>query len=243
MNNQKQQKMNKSVVLAYSGGMDSTVLLYKACSDFEKVYTVSFFYGQRHDKELDIIKTNISKFKNATNIVLNLKECFGRFGGSALLDNNIDVAKAKDVIGDPQTVNYIPNRNAIFLSILTGYAESVGSNLVWYGAAQADSLAGYFDGSVEFVDKINEVNQLNRRNVVKIEAPLLDLSKKQIIKLGGLHGVDFKDTWTCYEGKDIACGECTACALRIKGFIDAKVKDPIIYRQQEKLNQLYSNYK
>jgi 7-cyano-7-deazaguanine synthase len=221
--------MNK-VVLSYSGGMDSTVLLYKALHDFDVVHTVTFNYGQRHHKEIEIVKSQIERHssKKLTNVILDLP-FFQQFKGSSLLDNTIDVAKAKDVMGDPQTVNYVPFRNTIFLSILAGYAESVGAKTVWYGAAQADSVAGFYDGSIEFLDQINDITKLNRRHVISIEAPLIDLSKKEIIKLGQQYDVDYTDTWTCYEGKDVACGECTACALRLKGFVDAGIPDPVPY--------------
>lgn len=218
------------VVLAYSGGMDSTVLLYKALHHYDVVHTVTFNYGQRHQKEIEIVKQQVQQYssKKLTNTVLDLP-FFQQFKGSSLLDNNINVAKAKDAMGDPQTVNYVPFRNTIFLSILAGYAESVGASTVWYGAAQADSVAGFYDGSVEYLEQINDITRLNRRNVITIEAPLIDLSKKEIIKLGQTYGVDYANTWTCYEGKEAACGECTACALRLKGFVDAGIPDPVNY--------------
>jgi 7-cyano-7-deazaguanine synthase len=233
--------MNK-VVLSYSGGMDSTVLLYKALEDFDVVHTVTFNYGQRHHKEIEVVRNQIEQCsdKKLTNIVLDLP-FFQQFKGSSLIDANINVAKARDVMGDPQTVNYVPFRNTIFLSILAGYAESVGAKTVWYGAAQADSVAGFYDGSIEYLDQINMITKLNRRHVISIEAPLIDLSKKEIIKLGLKYGVDYVNTWTCYEGKDVACGECTACALRLKGFVDAGLQDPVQYSKDIPWDKLIKN--
>jgi len=227
-------KMNlmtrNKVVLSYSGGMDSTVLLYKALRDFDVVHTVTFNYGQRHQREIEIVKQQVLQYsdKKLTNIVLDLP-FFQQFKGSSLLDSTIDVAKAREAMGDPQTVNYVPFRNTIFLSILAGYAESVGAKTVWYGAAQADSVAGFYDGSTEYLEQINNITRLNRRNVITIEAPLITLSKKEIIELGISYGVDYNNTWTCYEGKEMACGECTACALRLKGFVDVGMPDPVKY--------------
>ena len=115
------------------------------------------------------------------------------------------------------------------LSICSAYAESLGADTVYHGAALVDSQAGFWDGSKEFLEAINNVNKLNRRDRVTIEAPLINLSKKEIIELGIQYGVDFASTWTCYEGKEEACGECTACSSRIQGFIDAGIIDPVPY--------------
>ena len=132
-------------------------------------------------------------------------------------------------MGDPQTVNYVPFRNMMVLSIACAAAESIDATSVQYGAAQADSVAGYWDGSAEFLNSINEVTMLNRRSKIKIEAPLIEKSKADIIKCGTELGVPFEKTWTCYEGVEVSCGTCPACSLRLKGFIDAKIQDPIPY--------------
>ena len=150
---------------------------------------------------------------------------------SSLVNDDIDVAKARDVLGDPQTVNYVPNRNMMMLSICTAYGESIDATKVYHGSALVDSQAGFWDGSQEFLTAINKVNALNRRNVVEIVAPLITKSKKSIIELGVECGVDFSKTWTCYEGQDQACGECTACSSRIQGFIDAGYIDPVPYKR------------
>jgi len=233
---------NNKVVLSYSGGMDSTVLLYKAVTMFDEVYTVTFNYGQRHRKEIDVVSSTLHKLKhyNIHNIVLDLP-FFKQFNGSSLLDDTIDVAKARDAMGHPQTVNYVPYRNTIFLSILAGYAESVGAATVWYGAAQADSVAGFYDGSIEYLDQFNKITSLNRLNNIKVEAPLIQMSKSDIIKCGLDNNVDYKDTWTCYEGQEVSCGECTACALRLKGFVDAGIKDPLPYKKDIPWDKLIMN--
>ncbi|NCZ64410.1 MAG: 7-cyano-7-deazaguanine synthase QueC, partial [Cellvibrionales bacterium] len=96
-----------------------------------------------------------------------------------------------------------------------------------------DSQAGYWDGSVEFIHAINKVNSLNRRDRVEVVAPLITKSKKDIIDLGVSVGVDFKKTWTCYEGGEQACGECPACSSRIQGFLQAGYIDPIQYRRND----------
>jgi 7-cyano-7-deazaguanine synthase len=222
--------MNKTkAVVPFSGGMDSTTILYHVKQMYDEVYTLSFFYGQKHKKELTIAQLTAQKAKVNDHKLIDISFFKDIASTSSLTNNDIDVAKAKDVMGDPQTVNYVPFRNMMLLSIACAYAETVGASTVYHGAAQADSVAGYWDGSPEFLDEINKVTALNRRNRVAIKAPLLTMSKGEIIKFGLSLGVDYADTWTCYEGGEKACGECTACALRIKGFIDAKVKDPICY--------------
>ena len=223
------------VVVPISGGMDSTVLLHEAASKFKNVYAISFNYGQRHIKELECAEKQIEAIRDKEsedNVYFNTTidlPFFNLIKTSALLDRNIDVAKAKDVMGDPQTVNYVPFRNMMLLSIACSFAESVGANTVYHGAAQADSVAGFWDSSPEFLPLINNVTSLNRRNKIKIEAPLVNKSKREIIEMGISLGVDFANTWTCYEGLEEACGECTACALRLKGFIDAGIPDPVRY--------------
>ena len=230
--------MNDSVVLAFSGGGDSTVLLYKAIKEFSKVYTISFDYGQRHIRELQCVDFHIKKNPTVDNKIVKLP-FLSLFKGCSLTDKTIDVALTKNIMGDPQNNNYFPNRNTIFLSILTGYAESIGCNTVWYGAAQADSVAGFFDGSKEFLQKINEVNALNRRHKIQIGAPLIEMSKKQILQQGIQLGVDFSHTITCYSGEELACGICPSCSLRLAGWSSLKLCDPLKYQIQDKLEEVY----
>jgi len=223
--------MNKTTkaVVPFSGGMDSTTILYNTKQTYDEVYAISFFYGQRHKKELDAAQKISKKVGVKEHRLIDVSFFKELASTSSLTNDEVDVAKAKDVMGDPQTVNYVPFRNMMLLSIACAYAETVGATAVYHGAAQADSVAGYWDGSPEFLDEINKVTALNRRNRITIKAPLLTMSKAEIIKLGVSLGIDYADTWTCYEGKEKACGECTACALRLKGFIDAKIVDPVHY--------------
>lgn len=216
-------------VVPFSGGMDSTTIVYHVKEIYDEIYTLSFFYGQRHKKELDTARRVAKSIGVKEHREIDVSFFKELAAISSLTNNEIDVAKAKDVMGDPQTVNYVPFRNMMLLSMSCAYAETVGASTVYHGAAQADSVAGYWDGSPEFLDKINSLVILNRRNRIGIKAPLLTMSKSEIIKFGMSLGVDYSNTWTCYEGGEKACGECTACALRLKGFIEAKVKDPIEY--------------
>ena len=220
-------------VVPISGGIDSTVLLYHAVKsgDFNGVYAISFDYGQRHKKELECAIGATRKL-NVPHKIIDLNFFQSVIDSSSLTNPCIKVAKTRDVLGDAQTVNYVPFRNQMLLSICCAVAESAGAEVVYHGAAQVDTQAGYWDGSNEFLDAINSLTSLNRKHRIKIEAPLIEKSKKEIIDLGIDLGVFFSNTWTCYEGKEKACGECTACSSRLQGFIDVGVKDPLEYDKE-----------
>ena len=232
MKRQAKKRQSSKAVVPISGGMDSTVLLHLAASRYDRVIAVNYDYGQKHrDKEMNCAAFQVESVDMPMDS-LHIKLPFFKdiCQVSSLLNNNIAVAKAKDVMGDPQTVNYVPYRNLMLLSISLAVAENYGASTVFHGAAQADSVAGFWDGSEEFLEQINKVSALNRRNKIAVQAPLIDKSKEEIIKLGIKLGVNFSQTWTCYEGEEQACGECTACSLRIKGFIDAGYIDPVLYK-------------
>ena len=144
-------------------------------------------------------------------------------------------------MGEAQPKSYVPFRNFMFISILLSYAEALKAEEVWYGAAEADSLAGYWDGSVQFVDKMNQICLLNREVDIRVRAPLLVMSKKEIILNGIELGVNFADTYTCYSGEYPCDAESASSALRLKGFVDAGFRDPLAYKQQDKLNKVYDS--
>ena len=234
--------------------MDSSVLLYMAQDrGFDEIHTITFDYGQRHKRELTCVQKQINNFNawwrsfapKITNKVLDVKYIKDIASTSSLTNKDIDNPDISEMAGDAQPVSYVPFRNLMFLSICSSYAESVGADTVWYGAAQVDSLAGYWDGSEEFVNVVNDVTDLNRQNRINIEAPLLDMSKAEIIKEGIKLGVKFGDTWTCYSNRADKLADATtpSSSMRVKGFIDAGYKDPIKYVQQEKIDKLYKDCK
>ena len=237
-------KKNK-IVVTLSGGMESSVLLYKAAEDYEEVHTVTFDYGQRHNRELIAAEKQLLNAKHDfpnvlfTNKVLDVKYIKDIADTSSLTNNNIETPDVKEVMGEAQPKSYVPFRNLMFLSILLSYAEKLKADEVWYGAAEADSLAGYWDGSVQFVDKLNQICLLNREIDVRVRAPLLTMSKKEIILNGIELGVNFADTYTCYSGEYPCDANSASSALRLKGFVDAGYKDPLQYKQQDKLNKVY----
>ena len=235
----------KKIVITLSGGMDSAVLLYKAAQEADEVYTVTFDYGQRHKTELDCVNQQlidcmeISSSVKFYNKVLDTKFIREMAPTSSLTNDDIDTPNVKDVMGEAQPASYVPFRNLMFLSMICSHAEAVGADEVWYGAAQADSLAGYWDGSEEFVEQVNKVTALNRENRITVKAPLIEMSKEEIIKEGVNLGVDFSHTYTCYSGEYPCDAESASSALRLKGFIDAGYRDPLQYKQQKKLDKLY----
>tara|TARA_R110002051_G_scaffold323764_1_gene418446 strand:+ start:3086 stop:3787 length:702 start_codon:yes stop_codon:yes gene_type:complete len=222
------------VVVPISGGLDSSLLLNIADFRKDEIYAISYNYGQKHEKELLYAEKQIQHYNTIKDHkIIDLKFLKTIAPTSSLTNDNISVAQARNVLGDAQTVNYVPFRNMLMLSIACSYAEAVGADTVFHGAALVDSQAGYWDGSIEFLNSINELTSLNRKNRIKIEAPLIDLSKADIIKLGIDNCLHFEDTWTCYEGREKACGYCTACSSRIQGFLDNNIEDPIKYERTD----------
>jgi 7-cyano-7-deazaguanine synthase len=224
----------KSCVIPISGGLDSTVILHMAKKElkFDEIYCLSFDYGQRHVRELECAYEQAHMLDVNSFNVIDLRFFKHIVTTSSLTNTEIDIAKTKDTLGDPQTVNYVPFRNMMLLSICCSYAESVGADTVFHGAALVDSQAGYWDGSSEFLKTLNEVTKLNRRHRVKVEAPLIKLSKKEIIEKGIDLQVDFSKTHTCYSGEEIADASNPASSARIKGFMEAGYIDPIKYKQK-----------
>ena len=236
----------KKIVITLSGGMDSVVLLHKAAQEADEVYTITFDYSQRHNRELDNILAQLlharSLYGNKVkfyNTKLDTKFIRDIAPTSSLTNDEIDTPDVKDVMGEAQPASYVPFRNLMFLSMICSHAEAVEADEVWYGAAQADSLAGYWDGSEEFVEQVNKVTALNRENRITVKAPLIEMSKKEIIEEGVKLGVDFSITYTCYSGEYPCDADSASSALRLKGFIDAGYRDPLQYKQQDKLDKIY----
>ena len=243
--------MNKKIVISFSGGMDSSVLLAMAADrGYSDIHLLSFDYGQRHKRELDCIKLQTGYLKkkyedgnliNITTKTLDVSYIKSIANKSSLTNTDIDNPKIKEMAGDAQPVSYVPFRNTMFLSIACAYAETNECDTVWYGAAQADSLAGYWDSSIEYINNINNLISLNRKTKIKVEAPLIDMSKKNIVLEGIRLKVPFEHTWTCYSNREdgLADAETPSSSLRLRGFIEAGYRDPIQYVQQTKINDIY----
>ncbi len=226
--------MSKCVVI-FSGGMDSTVLLHYCLTKFDEVYCLTYNYNQRHKIEIDraldyTASLGVGEGQRITqHVVVDLGFYAQLASSSALTNPDIDVPHMKDVIGEAQTAAYVPNRNMVMISIAVGYAESIDCHDIYYGAALADDTGGYWDCTLEFLNLFNTTLALNRKNKIRVSAPLMPKSKAEIIKWGLEMGVDYSKTLTCYNGGEKACSQCPACAARIRGWIDNKLIDPIPY--------------
>jgi 7-cyano-7-deazaguanine synthase len=215
-----------------SGGMDSTTCLAIASKNGYRCHTLAFDYGQRHRRELAMAAHQSRAFEAVEHQVVLVD--LASIGGSALT-GSIEVPK-----GEPEhfiPVTYVPARNLVFLSIGLAQAEVIAARDLFIGANQVD-YSGYPDCRRPFIRAFEEAANLATRMGaqgarIRVQAPLLDMSKAQIIKKGLELGVDFKNTHTCYDPDEsgLACGRCPACRLRLKGFLEAGIEDPISYRR------------
>jgi len=211
----------KAVVLL-SGGMDSTTLLHYVLKTLGvgDVYALSLVYGQKHVRELEMAKWQAEAAGVAEHQVLDLG-FMGEIlkGGSALTDSDIPVPDLADLSADElsQPPTYVPNRNMILLSVAAAWAESIGAKRVFYGA-QAQDRYGYWDCTIDFVAKMNDVLALNRQTCVRVEAPFAELSKAELVRIGLDLGVDYDHTWSCYRGGEEPCGSCPTCVERQRAF-------------------------
>jgi 7-cyano-7-deazaguanine synthase len=162
--------------------------------------------------------------------LLDLSSLRPLFSVSALVSEKLAVPTAAAVESDPQPSTYVPNRNMIFLALAAAYAESHGVDDIFYGAQRHD-LYGYWDTTPQFLERLNQVYQLNRKTPVQIQAPFVQYSKADILRLGLELGVDYGRTWSCYEGREVACGRCPTCAERLAAFAEAGVQDPLLYQE------------
>ena len=220
--------MEKAVVLV-SGGMDSAALLYyvKKRLKVPKIYALSFVYGQKHAREMEMAIWQAESAGVAEHRQIDIS-FFGGLtaGGSALTDESIDVPNLIDLDQEQrrQPPTYVPHRNMVFLSLAAGYAEAAGAVDVFYGA-QAQDEYGYWDCTSDFVHRINDVLSLNHKIPVTIHAPFTEKTKAEVLNIGLELGVDYAYTWTCYRGGPIACGTCPSCVEREKAFRIAGVED------------------
>ena len=225
--------MSKKAICLISGGLDSCVTAYIAKSEGYELYALSFKYGQRHDKELSCAKKIASLLNAKEHVVFNLD--LERFGGSSLVNKNIDIPKDHKIedIGKIIPSTYVPARNTVFLSIGLAYAEVINADAIFIGVTATD-YSGYPDCRPEYIKSFQEMANLATKrgvegNSVSIKTPLITLSKSEIIKKGIELNVPFDQTWSCYQGGEKACGRCDSCILRLKGFMEARKRDPLEY--------------
>ena len=224
--------MKRAVVLL-SGGLDSTVAAAMAKEAGHEVHAVSFDYGQRHVRELESARAVAKALRAASHTVLDVP--VGRYGGSALTDPSLAVPTGRDeaAMGADVPVTYVPARNIVFLSLALGVAEVKDADAIYIGANALD-YSGYPDCRPEFFEAFEEMARRGtKRGVegrpVRIEVPLLRMSKADIVREGLRLRAPLHLTWSCYQGGAKACGACDSCLLRLKGFREAGAEDPVPY--------------
>jgi 7-cyano-7-deazaguanine synthase len=225
----------KSAVVLLSGGLDSATTLALAVREGFAAHALSFDYGQRHRLELNAAK-RVAKALGAREhriAVIDLRV----FGGSALTGDS-PVPKNCDARATEIPITYVPARNTIFLSYALAWSEVLGAADIFIGANAID-YSGYSDCRPEFISAFEQLAALATKAGVEgtkfqIHAPLISMSKAEIIKKGGELGVDFSITHSCYDPTPdgLACGECDSCRIRLAGFRHANVVDPIRYAEK-----------
>lgn len=223
--------MQKAVVMI-SGGMDSTVVAAMIARDGYKIAALHLNYGQRTEaRELKAFNDICGHYGIKERLIVDIKY-LAEIGGSSLTDKNIEVSKA-ELDNSTIPTSYVPFRNANILAIATSWAEVIGANTIGVGAMEQDS-SGYPDCREDFFDAYEKMIDLGTKpeTKIKILRPVINMTKKDIILEGKELGVPFELTWSCYKSSDTACGECDSCALRLRGFAQSGISDPITYAKR-----------
>lgn len=223
--------MQKKAVVLYSGGLDSTTCLAMAADSGFKPYAISFSYGQRHSFELEVAKANAKQMGATEHLVVDFD--LRLMGGSAL---TADIAVPKQGVGSDIPVTYVPARNTIFLSFALGWAEVLGAFDIFIGVNALD-YSGYPDCRPEYIAAFETMANLATKAGVegtgafRIRTPLISMTKAQIIAAGLALSVDYGQTHSCYDPSPagLSCGQCDSCRLRLKGFAEAGLTDPLEY--------------
>ncbi|MEJ2504960.1 MAG: 7-cyano-7-deazaguanine synthase QueC [Ignavibacteriaceae bacterium] len=225
-------KKSKNIaVVALSGGLDSCVTAAIANREYELAFA-HFNYGQRTEKRELKAFSDIGDFYNAEKrLVVDITH-LTKIGNSSLTDKNIEVSKA-DLSNKNIPSSYVPFRNANILSACVSWAEVIQAKAIFIGAVFEDS-SGYPDCRPDYFDAFNKVIERGTKpeTNIKIITPVIRLSKAEIIKEGKNLNAPFHLTWSCYQNEDEACGVCDSCALRLRGFQQAGIEDPIPYKQK-----------
>ena len=219
----------KKAICLLSGGLDSATALYAAKAEGCECIALTLQYGQRHVREIESAKTIAAD--------LGLRHFLVPVGlpwkGSALLDAYIQMpaGRSENEMQKQIPVTYVPARNSIFLTLAASCAEALGSDAIYIGANALD-YSGYPDCRPEYFEAAEKMICLGTKAGVEgrrfaIKAPLVRMSKKEIVLWGAKLGVPFEKTWSCYQGKARPCGECDSCILRAKGFREAGILDPL----------------
>ena len=222
--------VDKKAIVLFSGGLDSTTVLHHRISECYKCLALTINYNQRHNYEIQCSQNYLNHY-DIDGLIFKID--LTQIGGSALTDEKIDVPIATD---DEIPITYVPARNTIFLSIASAYAEKYNIYDIFIGVNQID-YSGYPDCRPEFIKSIQTSINLGTKSGVngsdiRINTPLINMSKKEIIKYGYNLGIDYSKTVSCYQldNEGRACGKCDACNFRKEGFRLAGIKDPTRYK-------------
>lgn len=225
--------MQKKAIVLLSGGLDSTTALAIAHSEGFELHTLSFDYGQRHQREVAAAEAVAKYYRVQQQRTVNID--LRVFGGSALTgDFDVPHSRTLEKMAQEIPITYVPARNTIFLSFALAYAEVTDANDIFLGINAID-YSGYPDCRPKYLEAYEHLANLATKAAVQdgrrfhIHAPLLEMNKAQIIQQGIELGVPYELTWSCYEGGALACGTCDSCLLRLNGFAEAGMRDPIGY--------------
>ena len=229
-------KNQQKAVVLLSGGVDSTTTLAIAKNMGFAIYALSFRYGQRHEVELEAASRIARYFNTDEHLIVDID--LRRIGGSALT-GDIAIPKSRNIkqMGKDIPVTYVPARNTIFLSYALAWAETIKAFDIFIGVNALD-YSGYPDCRPEYIEAYEKMANLatkagvEGKQRIKIDTPLIRMTKAQIIRKGIELGVDYSQTHSCYDpsAEGVACGECDSCLLRLNGFQEAGIKDSIRYK-------------
>ncbi|MBT2788716.1 MULTISPECIES: 7-cyano-7-deazaguanine synthase QueC [unclassified Halomonas] len=223
-----------TTVVIYSGGMDSFTVLHRALREGLNVHALSFNYGQRHARELDTARQVCASLELPHQVV-DIRAIHGLIYNSALTDPDQTMPQG-DYGADNLRATVVPNRNMILLSLAIAKAVNIGAERVDYGAHGGDHVL-YPDCRPEFVEAMNHVAGIANFEPVELHAPYLTASKADILRDGLAMGLDYRHTWTCYEGRELACGVCGSCRERLAAFAANGVTDPLTYSVDSAVGQ------
>lgn len=222
--------MSKLAVVLLSGGMDSAVTAAIAKEQGYDIACLHLNYGQRtQERELKQFNKLCDEFGAVSRLVTDVR-FLSQIGGSSLTDEKIEITDA-DLDSEEIPTSYVPFRNANILAIATSWAEVIGATALYIGAVYEDS-SGYPDTRREFFEAFEQVIATGTKpsTQIKIETPIIDMNKDEIIKKGQELNVPFSETWSCYRNNDVACGKCDSCGLRLRAFSRVGMEDPIEYK-------------
>ncbi|MGB1091538.1 MAG: 7-cyano-7-deazaguanine synthase QueC [Oceanobacter sp.] len=225
------QSPSEKAVVIYSGGMDSFTILHKALKGGLELYPLTFDYGQKHKKEIEFA-ANVCKQLQLSHRVIDIN-AINQLLQSSSLTSDISIPEGH-YADDNMKSTVVPNRNMILLSLAIGYVVDIGATRVYYGAHSGDH-AIYPDCRPEFVHAMNAVAQIANYQPVEIVTPYLQASKIEILKDGIEMGLDYGQTWTCYNGRERACGKCGSCVERLEAFELNGITDPLSYEDSSAL--------